>query len=75
MSCPRLTTVVLWLSGHEFQMAKVKQVVLHKAEGATPYARAGLQVLKCPIFGMILFLCMPGFQVKDCLYSSRLLSQ
>lgn len=74
MSCPRLTTFVLWVSGHDFQMAHVKQVILHRAEKAPAYARTGLQVLRCPFFGVVLFMCMPGFQVKTAFSSDIVLA-
>ena len=64
MSCPRFTTFVLWLLRHDFQMGNVKQVIIHRAEKAPAYARTGLQVLRCPFCGVILFICMPGFQVR-----------
>lgn len=63
MSCPRLTTFVMWLLGHEFQMASVKKVILDRAETAPAYAHTGLQVLRCPFFNVVLFVCLPGFQV------------
>ena len=63
MSCPRLTTFILWLTGHNFRMANVKQAILLQA--TTPYyARVGLQVLRCPFFGILLAVCMPGLQVQ-----------
>ena len=74
MSCPRFTTFVLWLSGHDFQMANVKQVILHRAEKAPAYARTGLRVLRCPFFGVVLFMCMPGFQVKTASSSDKVLA-
>ena len=67
MSCPRFTTFVLWLTGHDFQMANVKQAILRKAEGAPTVARTGLQILRCPFFGVVLTVLMPGFQVNTTL--------
>ena len=65
MSCPRLTTFILWLTGHNFRMANVKQAILVQAATAPYYAHAGLQILRCPFFGILLAVCMPGLQVQS----------
>lgn len=63
MSYPRLTAFVLWLTGHQFRMANVKQAILDNAETASWWACMGLQALRCPFCGMVLMVFMPGMQV------------
>ncbi|KAL3151050.1 hypothetical protein ABBQ38_012919 [Trebouxia sp. C0009 RCD-2024] len=73
MSYPRLTAFVLWLTGHQFRMANVKQAILDNAETASWWACMGLQALRCPFCGMVLMVFMPGMQTA--LYTAAFMTQ
>ncbi|KAL3145667.1 hypothetical protein ABBQ32_003202, partial [Trebouxia sp. C0010 RCD-2024] len=73
MSYPRLTAFVLWLSGHDFRMANVKQAILDNAETASWWACLGLQALRCPFCGIVVMIFMPGMQTA--LYTAAFMTQ
>lgn len=64
MTSPRFFTFVLWLTKSDFRLSRVKHVLLVKAETAVLPVRVAMQILRCPFFGIMLSLFMPGIQVR-----------
>ncbi len=63
MTAPRLFTFLLWLTNSQFALSRAQRRVLEYFATAARPVRNAMQILRCPLSGVLIFLLNPGMQV------------
>ncbi|DBA84503.1 TPA: hypothetical protein ACH3X1_006121 [Trebouxia sp. C0004] len=62
MTAPRFFTFLLWLTNSQFGLCQAQRRIVAKFATAAFPVRNAMQILRCPVSGVVIFLVSPGVQ-------------